>query len=127
MVEERLRSFLHDAAAKRFSLGSWDCGLWLADWYVAATGKPDPAREYRGAVYDNKSLTRTTREVVKRLNLQRTSTPGLGDIGIIRCGDAAFGAIKTAQGWAMIGERGISRAIAPKVLGAWRIDECHKQ
>ena len=123
---DKLQTFLRDAARKDYRLGQWDCGLWVADWYIAATGKPDPAAHLRGARYTEAELARHMRRIIKGLGLKRTSEPRAGDIGIaVVRRRHIVGAIFTGNWWVVLtNERGIG-GIPPKCLrfiAAWRLE-----
>ncbi len=118
---DTLTIFLRDAASREFHLSRFDCGLWLADWYMIATGNSDPAAHLRGKSYGSSDLIQHVRGIVRILHLSRTSNPERGDIGIARLGNLALGSIFTGKRWAMIGERGLSAA-HPRIIAAWRIE-----
>ncbi len=119
---DALTKFLLSASVRTFRLSDFDCGLWLADWYMTATGKPDPAAHLRGKAYVQSDLIRHVRSIVRSLHLARTSNPVRGDVGIARLGDLAIGAIFTGKRWAMIGERGLSATSHPHIIAAWRVE-----
>lgn len=120
---DTLALFLRDASAREFRLGEWDCGLWLADWYVRATDQPDPAAHLRGAAYESCEIINRLRAVTASLALPRTKMPARGDIGLLRLGSLAVGAICTGRGWAVLGETGVSHVPAhgARVMAAWRV------
>lgn len=116
----KLASFLAEAAGKRIVLGQWDCGLWLADWVMAATGGPDPAASLRGIGTNNPLYIRS---VAREHNWPRTRTPGRGDIGLVSLQKGHLvGGIFTGTHWCvLIDEQGIG-AIVPegvRYLAAW--------
>jgi hypothetical protein len=99
-VNEKLTAFLREAAARDFELGKWDCGLWLADWYMVATGNPDPAAHLRGE--HNGVLVGHVLAITKALGVKRrssTSDSCRGDIGISRVANTARGAIFGGVFW----------------------------
>ncbi len=127
-----LAAYLRSAASRPFEDGVHDCGLWLADWYVARTGRPDPAAHLRGTwrsvrrrteLYGHAAILRQTRAIVRRLGLARVRAFEPGDIAGLRLGGAAFGAIRVAKGWALLSVRGLARLSDDdvKVIAAWRI------
>jgi len=118
---DALTDFLRAAAARPFRLGVHDCGLWLADWYVVRTGKPDPAAHLRGAYYESGDLNVLMRGVVARAALSETSTPLHGDVGIIRIGHHVMGSIFTGSRWAVLSQRGIGAMRRADVLTAWKV------
>lgn len=122
MVSEKLPAFLRDAAGRQYRLGEWDCGLWLADWYTAATGKPDPARELRGSGL--KSTAQIWR-VIRSLGLMRTAEPRAGDVGLVSLQKGHLvGAIFSGRTWWLISDSGLSSAPprAFRFIAAWRVD-----
>lgn len=129
--------FLRRAAARHIVWGEWDCGLWLADWYMAVSGFPDPASDLRGRYHTREEclalcgplgFPRMIQRIAKRARLERTHTPFGGDIGVLRTrpGDVAIGAIKKADGWAFLSLKGGIASIrddepALRPMAAWRI------
>lgn len=96
-------TFLRDCASRTIVLGEFDCGLWLADWYMVATGRPDPVAEYRGRGL--KHVGHPVRLMTKRFGLQRTWSPTTGDIGLVRVGGLCVGAIY-ARSWMVLNVNG---------------------
>lgn len=135
MVGDRLPVFLWMAANKSLIWGQWDCGLWQADYYTFATGKPDPAAHLRGkyqtreeclALCGPLGFPRMIQRVADGAGLQRTQTPRRGDVGIIRAGNVAVGAILATNFWAFLHERGGLSSINVnepnlRLLAAWTI------
>lgn len=121
---DALTEFLRAAAARTFILGEWDCGLWLADWYVFRTGKPDPAALIRGApCYRNEDLVHMVRRFARLSKIPRTLTPKRGDVGLIRLSDGAHGGIFTGSRWAVLGEGGgVAGVRYARVIAAWSVD-----
>lgn len=121
MVSDRLSAFLADAASRKVDLGQWDCGLWLADWYMVATGKSDPADDLRGRGLESPL---TIRDTINRLGLAHTSEPQRGDVGLVSLHKGHLvGAIFTGSHWCMLTDGGIG-ALLPKrfrFIAAWRI------
>lgn len=125
-----LPEFLRDAAGRKFQLGEHDCGLFLADWYCAATGKPDPAIALRGATYGPECLVRHVRRLVLDVGLARTAEPKRGDIALIRIlRSRAFGAICAGTRWVLIAdERGGVSSVplnVAHVIAAWSVPDIH--
>lgn len=81
MVRDDLRDFFARAAVTDFSEEEFNCGLWLADWYVAATGLPDPASHLRGSPY--KPSPHRVRGVIRAAGLVPTRSPRDGDVGLV--------------------------------------------
>lgn len=109
-----LAEFLQAAAARRFVYGEFDCGLWLADWYMVATGRPDPAAHLRGV--GRRDVGNQVRSIARRCGLQRTLRPTSGDIALISIARGeVLGAIYSTS-WTVLAERGLT------VLGADRIE-----
>jgi uncharacterized protein DUF6950 len=103
-VRPGLAEFLRASAAREFRYGEFDCGLWLADWFIAATGRPDPVAHRRG--HSRKDLGNQMRVVVRSLGLARTASPEPGDIGLIslakhHCTGAIF-----STSWIVLAEGG---------------------
>ena len=122
MVNDKLAAFLAEAAARKIVLGQWDCGLWLADWCMVATGKPDPAASYRGLGTDNPI---NIRHVARQQNWPRERSPRRGDIGLVSLQKGHLvGGIYTGTHWCvLIDEQGIGAIIPDKLrfVAAWRI------
>lgn len=126
MVNDKLGRFLADAAGKPERMGHWDCGLWLADWYMAATGRPDPAAHMRGASYSGAEIARHVRAIVRSLGLRRTRTPQSGSVGLVSFKKGHLvGAIFSGTHWCVLTDpQGIS-AVPPhlcRFVAAWRIE-----
>ncbi len=126
-MNDRLSVFLAEAAGKPYRLGEWDCGLWLADWYMAATGKPDPAAHLRGIEYPDNAAPRAyvIRHAARAEGLQRTIAPARGDIGLVSLQKGHLvGGIFTGTHWCvLVDEQGIG-AVKPERLrfvAAWRV------
>lgn len=120
---DRLDEFLDLTAKRRFSLGHWDCGLWLADWYTFKTGKPDPAAHLRGQPYDAESLSEHMLSIVNSLNLVRVDIPKREDIGLVQISDALIvGAICSGSRWLVLG-KGIAgiKLEHVKLINCWRV------
>ncbi len=109
-LSEMLRSFLAREAARPWEMGEHDCGLWLADWYVFATGAPDPAAHLRGwhrgpgaRRAGDAIVLRHLRVVARTLGLLRTTMPLPGDIAALCLCEPrariAVGAIRVERGW----------------------------
>lgn len=121
MVSDKLSAFLREAAGRKVKYGEWDCGLWLADWYVLATGKPDPARDYRGIGYES---TAYAWRVIRSLGLPRTKEPQPGDIGLVSIQRGHLvGAIFSGRSWWMLGDNGLVALLPTKLrfIAAWRV------
>lgn len=127
-MSDKLAAFLAEAAGKPYRLGEWDCGLWLADWYVVATGKPDPASSYRGIAADA-AVRRAyiIRRIAREEGLVRTSEPQCGDIGLVSLSKGHLvGGIYTGTHWCvLVDEQGIG-ALRPdrfRFVAAWRMPD----
>ncbi len=107
-----LAEFLRSSASRDFKYGEFDCGLWLADWYMLATGRPDPAAHLRGV--GRKDLGNQMRSIVRSLGLTRTaSPPHPGDIGLVslakhHCSGAIF-----STDWVILAEGGGLHIVNP--------------
>lgn len=118
---DALTDFLRVAAARQFCLGEHDCGLWLADWYIAKTGKADPAASLRGAYYESGDLNPIMRSVIARAGLAETQAPERGDVGIVQIGHRVMGAIFTGMRWAVLTERGVGAVKRARVISSWKV------
>lgn len=129
-MNSKLAEFLTERAAMEFRPGEDDCGLWLADWFMVATGKPlDPADGLRGrycdfTVHGVLDIARRAR----RAGLNRTSDPMRGDIGIIAGqSNPPCGAIKGLLGWNVRTPGGLGFVLdgtpSLRTLAAWSISE----
>jgi hypothetical protein len=132
-----LAEFLQQDASREWEWGEHDCGLRLADWYMAATGEPDPAAHLRGA-YANEGqcearfggTLKQIRAVISGLGLPRTKEPSAGDIAVIAIAAAGerlvLGAIKLKSGWSVPGTIGLTRLAdeSVRIIAAWRIPQC---
>lgn len=122
MVNDKLAAFLRDAAGRKVELGTWDCGLWLADWYVLQTGKPDPAKDLRGHGYNSAAQAW---KVIRSLGLARTRDPRAGDVGLVSIHRGHLvGAIFSGRSWWILRDEGLA-SLPPKAfrfIAAWRVD-----
>lgn len=139
MARLTLAQFLARDAAREWEWGEHDCGLRLADWFVALTGRPDPAAHLRGqyanesqceARYGSAPALRQIRAVVRSLGLERTADPVAGDIAVITISAEGqrlvLGAIRLESGWSVPGTVGLTRLAdeVVRVIAAWRIPQC---
>ncbi len=126
MVDDKLAAFLAEAASKPERMGYWDCGLWLADWYMLATGKPDPALALRGASYKGAEIARHMRSIVRSLGLPRTKTPRRGDVGLVSFQKGHLvGGIFTGTHWCvLVDDQGVGAALPQlcRFVAAWRVE-----
>lgn len=131
-VESDLREFLSAAAARPFAWGRHDCGLWLADWYIARTGRPDPAASLRGRYADDyecyrmfgsAAVARQVRVIALRCGARRVSDYAPGDICVARLPRGATGLIRGGRSWIGLDELGLSTIgdSEAKIVAAWRI------
>ncbi len=126
---DALAQFIEQALTKPFVLGQWDCGLWLADWYMFKTGKPDPANHLRNTQYRPDELVQKMSEIIERLELIPTPHPERGDIGMIELPAEGqilcMGAICSGTRWMVLSQ---GRRIAGmrlehvRKLGAWKVE-----
>jgi hypothetical protein len=123
--DDKLAAFLKEASSKPVN-DHWHCGLLLADWYMIATGRPDPAKPFRGLPYQDDNLIPSVEAIAAEVGLSETANPKRGDIGLLRLknnGDQTFGAIFYGPRWIFLGRGGIS-GISPSAVDtikAWRI------
>jgi hypothetical protein len=127
-----LSGYLQRAAARRFELGRFDCGLFLADWIMRCRGF-DPAVNLRGR-YDRLDqvpgiggrggLLRILVGLGRDYGLAVTRNPQLGDVALVSiAGGPLVGAIKGGRGWLVISEGGgISCAPSARLLRAWSVN-----
>lgn len=134
-LKKALAEFLVRESSRPWVRGEHDCGLWLADWYMQATGAPDPAATLRGAAeggdaawQSGATLLREVRRIVRGLGLARTAAPEPGDIGVVALEDGgrrfAVGAIRVRGGWVMPASgKGLVRAMdaRARTIAAWRM------
>jgi len=121
--QEKLASFLSGIAAREFRNPDWVCGFMLADWYMHATGKPDPVPEHRGKEHPMDQALELVAEVAARLGLMETSAPECGDVGIIDFKGVLHGGIFTGRRWVLLARAGLSsvQPFAVTLIKAWRI------
>lgn len=128
----QLADFLKRAAARPFSLGSFDCGIWLGDWCLEVCGR-DPAIGMRGryrsieqafALTGTRSLPALFNKLFRGVGVRRTRDPVLGDAAVIAIGNQdPRGAIIAAGYVVLAGGGGISRLPAShaRLICAWSI------
>jgi hypothetical protein len=130
---DALAQFLRSQASKRFRWGSVDCGLFLADWLMAARRLPDAAAEFRGR-YDTEAacteitsgrpLVEIVDELTEKVGITRSSAPIDGDLGVLKIPAAGeTGAIMTRGSWAFRTQHGLAWSkVAPgRVLATWGV------
>lgn len=129
-LSRELRAFLAECAARAFVLGTHDCGLFLADWVLRIRGT-DPAAPIRGRYADQVELMalagagglpRLFDRLLRAGGLERTTEPRLGDVAMVAVADyPPCGAIRTAGGYALLAERGLSGVSARgvRLIMAW--------
>lgn len=116
-MTDRLSCFLIQAARAPFAWGKSDCGLFLADWVLAATGH-DPARDLRAAyacantaapLVGSKGLPGLVTRLARSAGLQRGLARGSVAVVRVQLGSsqAHCGAIYTGSGWALRQHRGL--------------------
>ncbi|MGM5018729.1 DUF6950 family protein [Tardiphaga sp. 367_B4_N1_1] len=120
---------MKQVATRRFRLGVNDCGLWLADWCLAETGR-DPAAELRGryATAEQGSKLMGTASMPKAFGrafrsacLRLTLDPVYGDICMIELGGNVCGAIRT-RGFVVLSDgAGIGRVASARLVAAWSV------
>lgn len=122
-MQDKLGAFLADAAGRTLEYGVFDCGLWLADWYMLATGKPDPAAGLRGRGIEHPRVILHT--IRRHLWLERTRAPQRGDVGLISLAKGHLvGAIFNGWHWIILMDDGGISAIPRNVCrfqAAWRV------
>lgn len=128
-----LRAFLRDLARKPFIYGQTDCGLPLADLWLAEHGV-DPAADLRGTYRSQEDCMRLLGKSAKHL-------PGLvarlayrmgasrrwdnyqpGDMAVLRIGRIWFGAIRDEDGfWVVKESDGVLAMREAHVVAAWSL------
>lgn len=117
-------------------LGTFDCCLWLADWVMECRGGPDPVARWRGHYSTELGCARLLKReggmvalvhsAAATAMLAATNDPRPGDIGLVwgmtPRGLGDIGAIKTANGWAML-KHGGGLAMTPRVFvkASWAV------
>lgn len=124
-MKDRLAEFLAQASGRPYQLGQFDCGLWLADWYIVATGRPDPASAWRGTTYQSSAIKRV-RRIIATAGLKRTKHPQRGDIGLVSVqkGHLVGGIFSGTHWYVLIDDRGLGAVLPNRLrfVAAWRID-----
>lgn len=131
-ITERLAEFLAASAGRAFALGSFDCGLFLADWCLDFTGR-DPAAEIRGAyasveqaliLTKHTSTLRAFDAAFRSIGLRRTRAPAYGDIAMICVGEGEPRGAIVASGYVVPAEI-VGLSVVPftsaRRLMAWSI------
>lgn len=129
-ITELLPAYLRLCTGKTYSMGTFDCGLFVADWCAVAVGV-DPMADVRGRYSDvsdalfisgQASLLRDFDARLRSVGLQRTTNLKLGDVAMVKIGGKGYGAIRLDNGFAMVGGRGgISRVGNTRVAMGWSI------
>lgn len=126
--KDKLSLFLLQSAGKGFK-DVGNCGFMLADWYMYATGRPDPVAHYRGGTFAMDTAMEHVSKIATELGLDETRYPKRGDIGIIEIVDKeggdnkSFGAIFAGNRWILLANTGISGISPGSVVlkKAWRV------
>lgn len=129
MIDASLRSYLATAARRGLDW-RWQCGFFLADWVLEATGH-DPAAAWRAAYDGPRAALRLQRELGGLWTLtyrlageaglpMRLTDPQPGDVGVVLAGCRQAGAIRTGKGWAVL-KRGGYAVLRLPALGAWGV------
>jgi hypothetical protein len=127
---DALAGFLREATGRQFAFGSWDCGLFCADWYALRWGM-DPAAEWRGRYHSALGLARLLSRrggIVAHfdaclVDAIRTTDPQRGDIAIVETPQGLTGGIiVNGTTIALVGDGIIirNRSLAP-LVAAWSI------
>jgi hypothetical protein len=129
-IDDRLRSFIRDGAARQFDWIECNCGFWVCDWIALVRGF-DPVADYRKrfktaagfkrhvlAVGGNEAFSRA---IAERAGLNETDRPKVGDVGVIDTQIGAAMAIKVPDDkWVAKGADGV--VISPATcLIAWAV------
>jgi hypothetical protein len=127
VVLSDLGRFLQRAAATPFCWGTFDCGLWLADWCMVARPEiDDPAAHLRGAYSDARGahtlmpqggFAALVSGIAGAAGLRPTSDYEPGTIALVRPATRRrlTGSIRGRHGWVLLtpvapGNRGITSA-----------------
>lgn len=118
-----LAAYLRSASRKPFALGTHDCATFVAGWLARVTGRPIHTDLHAAVAASSpqmplRALLRVWSAAAAANGLQRTRSPRSGDVGIVRDGSAAVGAVLTPKGWARIRDRALVVSRARCVL-AW--------
>lgn len=132
-IEERLAAFLRRASLKSFQLGSFDCGLLIADWCLELRGV-DPAASIRGlyqsveganALVGTRSLPALFNRLLRDVGVKRTRDPVYGDAAMIRIGDSDLRGAIVTSGYVVVAAGGgvsrISHTLARRIC-AWSMN-----
>jgi hypothetical protein len=126
-----LTDYLVAAAGRRFAYGSFDCGLFLADWIKHRRGI-DPAAALRGrytqldevpGIAARGGLLRILAGLGRSYGLKVTRHPAIGDVALVSIsGGPLVGAIKGPRGWLVLAPGGgISCAPTVRLKRAWKV------
>lgn len=150
---DAMDAFLEAATERVLDWGAWDCLLTPSDW-VVISGHGDPAAEWRGRygtalgaariVSGAGGLEALATASAAHVGLQPTSSPRLGDIGLMRTARAPdlpvevlrslglwvpaslrdlSGAVCIGGGaWATASSRGLAMFQRPEIAAAWRVE-----
>ena len=153
LQRDAMDAFLEAAAGRVLDWGTWDCLLTPSDW-VVVSGHDDLAAEWRGRystalgaariVGRHGGLQALSAASAARAGLPVTSSPSLGDIGLMRTACAPdlppevlrsldlwvpaplrglSGAVCIGGGdWATASSRGLAMFKRPDIVSAWRVE-----
>jgi hypothetical protein len=131
LIGDRLADFIRKSAGREFDWLGCNCGFWACDWIKLEAGI-DPVAVYRSCYKTAGGFLRRvireggneafSRKVAKDARMIETSSPRLGDVGLIR-GDGATMAIKgDRENW-IVKRGGVGVLIGPFIqIVAWRLD-----
>lgn len=129
----QLGTYLADVARQPWQWGVRDCCTFTADWCVRA-GYPDPMAFIRGSyateaealgLATNPGLLKLATRGYRSIGLQQTKRPETGDVAVIRRptedGGNIVCAIRSADRWVTLIERGLIVDEGGKPLRIWRV------
>lgn len=127
-----LSDFLRQQTGQAFAYGVADCGLYLADWVIAAKGVPDPAAHVRGtystaegaaAALGSPGFLAFVADCAAAAGCPPTEDLQDGDFAVLDMPWGLVGAVMTNGSWALRTPRGLawSRATPGKVVQAWAV------
>jgi hypothetical protein len=130
LIDDRLASYVRDAARTDFAWGERDCALFVADWVHLVTGR-DGAEKLRGryscevdahVLCGAERLVGTVDRCARLAGLRPTRTPETGDIAVIEALGSAVCAIRGSERWFARLERGLLSTPRGRVVMAWRVE-----
>jgi hypothetical protein len=137
-VDDQLALFLQRAAGRRFHLGEFDCGLFLADWCLEITGI-DPTASLRGRYSSVDEVQRLVGvanlphafgRMLLAAGFRLTKRPVYGDVAMIKpVGSDICGAMVTTGYVVLNRGGGLSRIRRDhaRLVVAWSVGDHHSE